>query len=187
MKFPALLAFALSGALSWACGGTTPAIVGTDDGGTSDGAAGTDSGIVDGVDFNTPTTCTSGATWTRGDRGSSSMHPGAACIACHKTSGGPAMTIAGTVFPSGHEPNDCNGINAGASVVVTDSKGKVVTLPVNAVGNFYVNSLITPPYNAKVVKGGVERAMVASQTTGDCNSCHTVDGATNAPGRIVSP
>ena len=183
MKYSALLALAVSVALPSACGGTP-----TPGGGTEpDGGAG-DSGIIDGVDFNTPTTCTSGATWASGNRGSSSMHPGGACIACHTTARGPLMTLAGTVFPTGHEPIDCNGVAAGGvSVVVTDSKGKVVTLPVNAVGNFYVNSLITPPYNAKVVKGGVERAMVAAQTTGDCNSCHTVDGANNAPGRIVSP
>lgn len=184
MKYSAFLMLVLTGAFLGACGGTTTPVGGGagDDAGTS-----ADSSIVDGVDFSTPTTCTSGATWTRGDRGSASMHPGAACIACHKTERGPTFTIAGTVYPSGHEPDDCNGVAGGASVVVTDANGKVATLTVNAAGNFYSSTALTPPYSAKVVKGGVERAMVATQQSGDCNSCHTLDGTNNAPGRIVSP
>jgi hypothetical protein len=189
MKYSAFLMLMVTGACFGACGGTTTPVGGTGDGdaGTSGDASADSSTIVDGVDFGTPTTCTSGATWTRGDRGSSSMHPGAACIACHTTARAPTFTLAGTVYPSGHEPDDCNGLAGGASVVVTDAKGKVVTLTVNAAGNFYSATAITPPYSAKVVKGGVERAMVATQKTGDCNSCHTVDGTNDAPGRIVSP
>jgi uncharacterized membrane protein len=37
------------------------------------------------------------------------MHPGGACITCHTIKGGPAFKVAGTVFPTLHEPNDCNG------------------------------------------------------------------------------
>jgi hypothetical protein len=46
---------------------------------------------------------------------------------------------------------------------------------------------------AKVVSMGRERAMIESQTSGDCNSCHTQNGTTpvgatmKAPGRIVLP
>jgi predicted CXXCH cytochrome family protein len=29
--------------------------------------------------------------------------------------------------------------------------------------------------------------MTTPQTNGDCNSCHTPDGASNAPGRIIAP
>ena len=32
-----------------------------------------------------------------------------------------------------------------------------------------------------------ERAMVAAQTSGDCNSCHTLAGTNGAPGRIMLP
>src|SRR4051812_35859083 len=35
--------------------------------------------------YDTPVTCTSNTHWTRGDRGSASMHPGGPCVACHKT------------------------------------------------------------------------------------------------------
>jgi cytochrome c553 len=116
------------------------------------------------------------------------MHPGVACIACHATEkAAPAFTIAGTVYPSAHEPNDCNGLNGGAQVIVTDAAGKTLTLPVNSVGNFYSVSPITTPFRAKVVANGKERAMAATQTVGDCNSCHTEAGTSSAPGRILTP
>ena len=37
------------------------------------------------------------------------------------------------------------------------------------------------PYDDRV------RMMVASQTAGNCNSCHTQNGANGAPGRIMAP
>ena len=43
------------------------------------------------------------------------------------------------------------------------------------------------PIKAKVVANGKERAMKDAVPSGDCNSCHTVKGDSNAPGRIVAP
>jgi hypothetical protein len=148
--------------------------------------------------LNAAPTCTSGKTWTLGDRGSSLMHPGGACMTCHaKNPNAPLFSIAGTVFPSGHEPDDCNGANGatlGLQVVITDAKSKVTTLGVNSVGNFYSfdpsqgGPAIAFPIHAKVVEnGGKERAMTAAQSNGDCNSCHTQNGANSAPGRIAAP
>jgi hypothetical protein len=37
------------------------------------------------------------------------------------------------------------------------------------------------------MKNGKERAMVAAQTDGDCNKCHSEHGASLAPGRIMLP
>ena len=100
----------------------------------------------------------------------------------------PSLTIAGTVFPTAHEPDDCNGSNAGgAQIVITDANGKVTKITANSVGNFYSQVAIALPFRAKVVVGTKERAMVASQKTGDCNSCHTEKGDNSAPGRIVLP
>ena len=90
----------------------------------------------------------------------------------------------------GHEPDFCDGVNGSASaltVVVTDAANRVLTLRPNTVGNFYTTAAMTPPYHAKVVANGKERAMVAAQTTGICNSCHTQDGTNLAPGRITVP
>jgi hypothetical protein len=140
----------------------------------------------------TPVVCTSNQHWTLGDRGSASMHPGGTCISCHAMSSeGPKFQVAGTVYPTAREPNDCNGINGtatGTTVVIVDANNQSYTLPVNSVGNFYMQSgTVALPFHAKVVRGGSERAMVAAQMSGDCNSCHTQDGANGAPGRIVAP
>jgi hypothetical protein len=140
--------------------------------------------------YATPLQCSSGTTWTGGTNGSSRMKPGGACISCHASSGGeaPSFTIAGTVYKTAHEPDDCNGVGvSGASVVVTDANGHVLTIPVNSVGNFYSTQPVATPFHAKVAYAGRERAMSAAQTSGDCNSCHTVDGSMSAPGRIMLP
>lgn len=146
-----------------------------------------------GADTNTPTVCTSNTFWTRRDHGSENMHPGGTCIGCHSTSDeedAKIYSLAGTLFPTAHEPDDCNGVNGtstGAKVVVTDATGQVVTMSVNGVGNFHSSRAITPPYTAKVVVGDKVRTMKTAQTDGDCNSCHTERGTQKAPGRIFAP
>lgn len=164
------------------------------DAGADAGPAG-DAGGGDGGDpYNTPPQCSSNTYWTQGDHGSAQMHPGDACDRCHKLGGSATkypFDVSGTVYPTAHEPIDCNGTNA-ASVVITDSAGKDHTLTVNAAGNFYNYDYlgfgaIPTPYTAKVVGNGKTRAMIASQTNGDCNACHTDTGAQGAPGRIILP
>jgi hypothetical protein len=117
----AFLFFGLGIGLAIGCGGSsgsdlssggTKADAGTDgdlnaDADQGDGA--TDDSSNPNDPLNAAATCTSGKTWTLGDRGSSLMHPGDTCITCHTANGGPDFTIAGTVFPSGHEPTNCNG------------------------------------------------------------------------------
>lgn len=142
--------------------------------------------------FDGPPVCTSGRTWRDGDNGSPLMHPGRACITCHTSSNdddAPRLTIGGTVYPTGHEPNDCNGAptSAAAVVEVTDANGQVVTLPVNSAGNFLTTTAIPFPIRVAVVSNGKRRSMNGSPPRGDCNSCHTQDGANGAPGRIVLP
>jgi hypothetical protein len=150
---------------------------------------GGDAGPVVPSPFSGPSVCTSGKSWTGGDKGSSSMHPGVACIACHsKSSEPPQFAAAGTVYPTGHEPDNCNSVLAApATVVIVDATKKVFNLTVNSVGNFSVPGTIAKPYTAKIVYEGRERIMTASQTNGDCNSCHTQAGASLAPGRLLLP
>lgn len=157
-------------------------------------AAGLPMGSCGGSDpFNTQAVCTSGRTWTGGNDGSSNMKPGYACIACHAASqDAPKFQIAGTVYPTAHEPDGCLGTPSGAGITIeiTDARGTVVSLPVNRSGNFYYRSRTSPlqlPYTAKVRQGTKVRAMSAAQMSGDCNSCHTQSGANGAPGRIVAP
>jgi len=140
--------------------------------------------------FSVAPTCTSGVTWTRGNAGSELMNPGRACIDCHSMGGdGPAYSIAGTVYPSAHEPDLCNGADGASGVVVTivGADGLTQTLTPNSAGNFGSRSAVAFPYRAKVSYMGRERAMAAMQTTGDCNTCHTQSGANSAPGRILLP
>jgi hypothetical protein len=150
--------------------------------------------------FAVPPRCTSGTTWRGGTEGSGQMQPGMACIDCHSRRGGddddeaPRFLFAGTVYPSAHEPNQCNGTAAqGATVVVTDGNGGQVMARVNAAGNFYAGGSLRPPFRAKVVFMGRERIMLGAVPTGDCNRCHTqngttiVAGAVPAPGRILLP
>jgi hypothetical protein len=136
-------------------------------------------------------TCTSNATWTRGNDGSASMNPGEACISCHKTTGGeaPSFSLAGTVYPTGHEPDLCRSSagTSGATIVIVGADGQSLTLTPNSWGNFSTTSSVKTPYQAKVVFQGRERAMLSAQTSGDCNSCHTQNGANGAPGRITTP
>jgi hypothetical protein len=137
--------------------------------------------------YNTPTVCTSKMTWNNGNEGSSVMRPGGACITCHTMRGGPAYTVAGTVYPTVHEPNDCNGVNGAVTVVVTDANGVVTSIGVNSVGNFNSRANITAPFHVKVTNGAKVRAMAGALTAGDCNSCHTVAGVNGAPGRVMAP
>jgi hypothetical protein len=141
--------------------------------------------------FSGATVCTSESYWLRGDHESPLMHPGRACIDCHSEERkAPDLTIAGTVFATGHEFDDCNGEDgeqADLSVEITDANGKVFTLTPNAAGNFYSEKSVSFPISARVKQGGRERAMLGKVSSGDCNSCHTDRGAESAPGRIARP
>ncbi len=167
------------------------------------GGSGPDAGVGGGGSdpLNAAPTCTSNSTF-RGGR-SANMDPGQACIACHSRGGGPGFQIAGTVYATGHEPDNCNGATgpaagvASAQIVITDARNQVVKIPVSTPsGNFSWNSVaqrLTLPYTAKVVWQGRTRAMATPQTSGDCNGCHTQkgtsskQGAAPAPGRITLP
>jgi hypothetical protein len=167
---------------------------GVPDGGGADGGAGFDVGpIVD--PFAAAPVCTSNRMWTNGNSGSQQMNPGRGCIACHSMGRGPGFSVAGTLYPTAHEPDLCNGVNgttARAQIVIVGANGQQVTLTPNSAGNFDSSTNIMKPYKAKVVYMGRERAMITAQTSGDCNSCHTQNGAMptgtmKAPGRILLP
>ena len=169
---------------AWVTAGTPMGAVCTPPPGDA-GAGGADGGTTN--PYNTPTVCTSNKTWNNGNEGSSVMRPGGACITCHTMRGGPAYTVAGTVYPTAHEPNDCDGVNGGVTVVVTDANGAVTNIAVNSVGNFNSRANIVAPFHVKLVNGAKVRAMAGALTAGDCNSCHTVAGANGAPGRLMAP
>jgi hypothetical protein len=124
--------------------------------------------------------CTSGNHWN--GRNGPTMRPGQTCQNCH------GFAVAGTVFPTLHEPTNCDGASGNLTVVITDANGATINLPVNRAGNFYSRGPVARPFRAKVVTSdGRERAMLLPQMNGTCNSCHTVSGANAAPGRIMAP
>lgn len=166
---------------AWVAAGTPKGAACTDtpDGGIPDAGSGI---------YKTPLVCTSNKTYTNGQ--DANMRPGEACQACHQQQGGPAFTFAGTVYPTAHEPNDCDGIPAtpAITVAVTDKNGKVTTMTTNSVGNFMVKARgVSAPYHVTLTNGAKTRSMVGGVTSGDCNSCHTVNGLNGAPGRIMTP
>ena len=140
--------------------------------------------------FAAPPTCTTGTFWSPAADESATMRPGEACIACHAQYSGieapPRFSAAGSVYKTGHEPNDCNGAT-GVSIVITDANNNTYSLPVNSAGNFSTSAPMAFPIRAKVVSSVGERAMATPQASGDCNSCHTQNGANGAPGRIALP
>jgi hypothetical protein len=159
------------------------------DAGMPAGSCETDAGIPDAGTpdpLNAAPTCTSGQYYSQGE--DSTMQPGLACISCHQSHDGPHFTVAGTVFPTGHEPDTCNAPAAsGAVVTVTDSTGATASFTANSVGNFSGNASLTFPITAVVSFNGKTRAMTTAVSSGDCNSCHTQTGANGAPGRVTLP
>jgi hypothetical protein len=155
---------------------------GSSAGGSSAGGAGAGGSSAGGSGGSTATqVCTSGVYW-QGLPGPT-MDPGDTCPSCHST-----FQIAGTVYPTADEPTDCNGVPGdNLSVVITDADGNVQTLTVNDAGNFYSTQKVVFPFHAKVVSNTAERDMMVTQSTGDCNYCHSPTGLNGAPGRIMSP
>lgn len=142
--------------------------------------------------YDTPVVCTSASYWTGGNEESPKMNPGQACISCHtEEDEGPELAVAGTLYPSAHEPDDCNGVTGSSAtyVQVTDAAGRVFRLQPNSAGNFLLEDpdAFSLPYTAKVVSGSAERVMLAEQLNGDCNECHSESGSESAPGRIMLP
>jgi len=180
-------------AVAAGCGGATATSGGSTvsaDAGGSDAGASADVGSVASADpLAAAATCTSGMTWTQGDHGSAAMNPGRACITCHSTMNGPDLTIAGTLYPTGHEPDLCYGADGadGARIVITGADGQTITLMPVPSGNFHLRTRVATPFTAKVTYMGRERAMTVAQPSGHCNSCHTESGANGAPGRITLP
>lgn len=109
------------------------------------------------------------------------MMPGEDCIGCHlREPRAPKFSVAGTAYMdhAGTMPA------VGATVTVTDSKGKELVLTTNAVGNFFSQERLQPPVSARIELDGVVRQMKTKQPHGSCNYCHRNPPREQAPGRI---
>lgn len=139
--------------------------------------------------------CVSGTYWTRGDHGDNFMHPGRACIECHsQRRRGPVFSVAGTIFNARREENECFG-NAGDPVTgrktwveVVDQSNQPFIIEPNASGNFYTTHTFRYPLRrVRVISPSGHFAQMDNPPSGDCNSCHTREGAEGAPGRVIAP
>lgn len=165
--------------------------------GDSATGTGTSGGSTSGDPFGGSSVCSRGLEWDMGNIESPFMNPGKACKTCHtqlEPFVNTRILIGGTVYETGHEPDLCFGIDGVKDpmfVEITDATMKVTQLAVNEGGNFLwdkaFEGALTFPITARVVRGDQERVMLSPQMDGDCNSCHTEDGANGAPGRIVAP
>jgi hypothetical protein len=131
--------------------------------------------------------CASGASWAGSTEGAAEMSPGLACLACHAQGEGPTFALAGTVYSLPHEADNCLGVATSVTVQITDANGVVTTLTPNSAGNFSLGGRgvsVALPYTAKLLGPKGEKPMATPQSVGDCNVCHTAQGASGAPGRI---
>lgn len=172
-------------------GGATGGGGGATTGGGGGSTTGGGGGATGGGGGTVMTTCASNLTWSFGDT-TAGMNPGEACIACHTMKNkGPRDGFMGTVYPALHEAKLCmvTSVPAGVTVEILDMGGTVrSTLSVGAFsdGNFRGGTTGVPsPYRARIkVNGQLRAEMMTPQTNGDCNVCHTAQGAQGAPGRL---
>jgi hypothetical protein len=177
--------------------GTTGGGSGSTGGGGSGSTGGGGAGSTGGGSGSTggggaASSCTSGTFWTNGNTASANMQPGLACAACHLASAlAPHPQFIGTVYPSLHEVDGCNGqVTAGTTVVIRGSDGMVVSLPVSQPSGNFLSAATTHlalPYSAQITNASRVTSTQTPHNFGDCNSCHTAAGANGAPGRLVAP
>lgn len=151
-----------------------------------------------------PTTvCASGKRWIGELTPSDEMYPGHDCVSCHKSSGGPELMAAGTVYgaidPEGTVTTqpDCFGVE-GARVTITAGDGQVLQTRTNRAGNFYFegreSSLVKPlrvVVEYTLPDGRRSRQPMSSNPSyGGCAGCHHPDVETTPgaePGRELGP
>lgn len=134
--------------------------------------------------------CATGQWWTRGDRGTSLMHPGGDCIDCHEQEDeGPSFTFAGTVHLAYDDETDCRGVPDVLVELIGPDDEVFYSNETNSAGSFSTSTTLTghTPYTARLTYAGRTRTMTTPQTDGACNSCHSAEGSNDAPGRIVVP
>lgn len=116
------------------------------------------------------------------------MRPGEDCLSCHSAGGEAAhkpWSAAGTVFRAADSHAD-EGV-MGATVLLTDARGRRLELVTNASGNFYTAEALELPYRVEVHWQGRTLAMPEEVTSGSCALCHTQTGLGGASGRVRVP
>lgn len=136
-------------------------------------------------------TCSTASYWQRGNSESEHMHPGGNCISCHTQEGeGPRYEVAGTIMGAVDDADDCQGVGD-VTVELLDPDGNVsLTMVSGEAGNFFSRDGLSAaqlPYTVRLTYDGRTSEMVTEQTDTNCMTCHTQEGASAAPGRILVP
>jgi hypothetical protein len=126
-----------------------------------------------------------------GQSGLPTMSPGSSCLVCHVNNGlatDRPWSVAGTVF--GSPSSGLDGGVSGASILLTDSHGKQITLISNVAGNFYTGESFANLVDVEVQLGNQRLTMtladggVSLATISDCNRCHQLSGSPGASGPL---
>jgi len=107
-------------------------------------------------------------------RGGEFMLPGTDCVECHRPGASApdsVFTVAGTVFVSPACPTPV----AGATIRISDVRGRSAALISNEVGNFFTPADLMPPYRFSVEFGDAPARMEYAVESGSCNRCHALD------------
>ncbi len=143
-------------------------------------------------DAGAPTTCASSAFYDMSSElPGELMNPGLSCPTCHI--GGLnfyiAFSYAGTVMAGPHEKDRCKSLppDGGRVEILEADGGAGFVFRPNASGNFKTLDAGPSPFIARISVGGRSRNSQATHTSGDCNTCHTEQGANGAPGRLTWP
>jgi len=125
------------------------------------------------------------------------MAPGRACVVCHAEENAasgeldaPIFAVAGTLYPSLHEPDDCRAPESLSAVVrARSTSGLTLEARANEVGNFFIDEEagFAPPFTVEVEHQGRTRRMLTPAPSGDCGTCHTEQGEEGSPGRVALP
>ena len=101
------------------------------------------------------------------------------------------------MFRTAHEPDDCaggalDGNKERPQIVVVSATDRRYVVDTTKGGNFMLELRPTAPpiafpITAQIRYRGKTAWMIEPVMTGECNSCHTVDGKEGAPGRIRVP
>ncbi len=106
--------------------------------------------------------------------GGEQMLPGTDCIDCHRAGGAArrVFSVAGTLTTASDCPTPASNID----VHVVDSLGQEIVVRSNAVGNFFSDAMLSPPFRTWIERDGIRRDMFVGTHEGSCNSCHHLRG-----------
>ena len=144
------------------------------------------------VDAGAMTTCASGNFYNMAaELPGELMNPGLSCPTCHIAGANfyVAFAYAGTVMPGLHEADRCKSPapDGGLVEILEMDGGAGLSFSPKSSGNFKRLDAGPSPFIARITLNGISKSSASTHTSGDCNTCHTEQGANGASGRLTWP